>query len=82
MDVEMIATEMSQRFHDSKLNWMLYLKRLEMEGYEVKKIKPEISATPCCFKCKKPILGQVIIENDIYYCHHCYYLKQVEDKLP
>lgn len=77
MDIEKIAKEMAEYYKDDELKWILDLKRLEKKGYKIEKKKAyEIHLPYHCSKCKKIILGQIIEENDIYYCIPCYINKR------
>lgn len=81
MDIEKIAKEMADYYKEDELKWVLDLKRLEKRGYKVERQKAfEILLPYHCSRCKKLILGQIVKEDDIFYCLPCYLIRREEEE--
>ena len=87
--IEQIAKKMSQKYKDNEAKWLLDLKRLEANGYQISKVKYPFKEEPTlhtCEKCGNKILpdynGQILQYHGKYFCHHCALSLILEDNKP
>ena len=78
MRIELVAKEMSQKYNESELKWVLVLKRLEQQGYDLTH-KSLVIDSPVqdkrCPRCLRKIDSNDNQEkhliNGVEYCSYC-----------